>query len=172
MPHADIERLHRYLTGALEPAERETLEAHLAGCPDCSLALAQQAAEDAFLADALALDVAERAWIESVDLVEPVMAQVVPRFRPAPPVILTSLLILVAGYLAGSIWSVGASFLNTQTSPAALVDLLHDLLPRLARLVAWLLKGGLLPTIWPTLAIAGLAGLWRLTRTKETNHYA
>lgn len=171
MLHANTERLHRYLAGALDPVEREALEAHLADCSYCGLALAELATEDAFLTDALALDMAERAWVESVDLVEPVMAQVAPRFRLTPPVLLTGLLILVAGYLAGSIWSAGASYLGTLTSPGAVVDLMNDLLPTLPRLVAWVLRGGLLPTIWPLLAMAALGGFWRLTHTKETHDY-
>ncbi len=31
-----VDLLHDYLDGALEPAAREALEAHLAGCRDCS----------------------------------------------------------------------------------------------------------------------------------------
>lgn len=172
MRHAETERLHRYLAGALAPAEREALESHLTDCPECSVTLAQLAAEDAMLTDALTLNAVERAWIASVDLVEPVMAQVAPRFRLTPPVLLVSLLVLVAGYLAGAIWSAGAGLLPTLTNPGALVDLLHSLLPRLVDLAGWLSRGGLLPSIWPIFAVAALAGLWRLTHTKETNDYA
>lgn len=172
MSHVETERLHRYLAGALAPAERDLLEAHLADCSACSMALAELAAEESFLTDALAFDTAERAWIDSVDLVEPVMAQVAPRFRMTPVTALISLLILLAGYVAGSVWSLGAGRLYALTHPGSLVDLLHDLLPGLAQLVPWLLNGGLLPTIWPILAIGSLAGLWRLIRMKETNDYA
>lgn len=172
MPHLETERLHRYLAGALEPAERQAVEAHLADCAACSMALAELAAEDAILTDALAFDAADRAWLESVDLVEPVMAQVAPRFRLTPPVIITSLLILTAGYMAEAVWSLGSALLAHRTNFGTVAGNLHRLVPDLLDLLAWLGRGGLLNTMWPLLAMGALYGVWRLTRTKETNDYA
>lgn len=172
MPHAEPEILHRYLASALEPDEREALEAHLTACSGCALTLAELATEDAILGDALGLDAADRAWLESVDLVVPVMAEVAPRFRLTPPVILTSLLILMAGYLAGSFWTAGAGLFTHWKGVGGIVNLAHDLLPSLIDLLAWLSRGGLLMTLWPVIALGALYGFWRLTQIKETNPYA
>ncbi len=168
MRHCEIEQLHQYLAGALAETERAEVEAHLTGCHACSMALAEIAAEDALLTDSLALDAAERVWIESIDLVEPVMALASPRFRLTPPVVLTSLLMLAGGYLAGSIWSAGSGLLGDLPDIGAIITLI----PQFFRFFAWLSGGGLLLTLWPALLIAALSGLWHLTRTKETNAHA
>jgi RNA polymerase sigma-70 factor (ECF subfamily) len=152
-------------------AEREALEAHLERCSECNLTLARLAAEDDFLTDALALDARERAWVESTDLVAPVMAQVAPRSQTAP-VLLSSLLILLAGYLAGSVWRAGSGLLPNVHSVGGAINLFRTLAPRLFDLFAWLARGGLLTNIWPLLALGALYSFWRITRTKETNHYA
>lgn len=170
--HPDKPQIHLYLAGALEPAEREALEAHLADCTLCTQVLAELAAEDTALLDALEMDETDRAWIASVDLVEPVMAQVNPRFRLTPPVILTSLLVCLGGYLAGSIWSLGTALLPDLNSMRTLLGLARDLVPALLRLAVWLAQGGVLTTIWPVLALCAVYGFWRLTQVKETNNHA
>lgn len=170
--HADKERLYRYLSGALSGDELRMLEAHLLECSVCSESLAEVAAEDAMLTDALGIDAGEEAWIESIDLVEPVMAQVAPRFQLTPPIILTSLLVILGGHLAGSLWSLGTALLPDLNSMRAILGLAHDLGPALLRLLLWLGQGGLLTTLWPLLAAGAAYGLWRLLQTKETSNHA
>lgn len=146
------------------------LEEHLSGCELCSRALAELVAEDEFLTDILGLDPAEQAWIDSVDLVGPVMAQVAP--RPHLPLILTGLLILLAGALAGTLWEIGAELLHQRVGLGEFIRLVQRLGPELPRLVDWLSRGGLLGTTWPILALGAACGFWRLIRTKETKPYA
>lgn len=170
--HPEKPQLHLYLADALAPDERRAVEDHLVDCPTCADTLAELAAEDTALIEALEIDHADLAWINAADLVEPVMAQVAPRFRLTPPVILTSLLVILGGYLAGSLWRIGTGLLPDVGSMRAILSLTRELGPALLRLYLWLGQGGLLTTLWPLFAVGALYGLWRLTQTKETNDHA
>ena len=55
------EELGGYVLGALEPAEREAVAAHLARCPECAAEHARLAALPALLAHAEGLEIPRRA---------------------------------------------------------------------------------------------------------------
>lgn len=169
--HPETERLHLYLSGALDPAERRDVEAHLAGCGECAQALAELAAEDEALAGALGLDPAEAAWVESVDLVEPVMAQIACSPRSTPVLVLVAALLSLAGYLGGSLWTYLLDLLP-EPGIGSFIALVRSAGPAALRLVLWLGEGGLLATLWPLFVAGAAIGLGYVLTKGEEKRYA
>ncbi len=169
--HPEKERLHLYLSGALGPIDHRRVEAHVNDCAECASVLTEMRAEDAALADALKLDAAERRWLDSLDLVAPVMAQIPAAPPTTPLLVLVVVLLSLAGYAGGSLWSTVTGLLPDPGVGSA-VSLIRTAGPALLRLLLWLGRGGLLPVIWPVLVIGAGLGAWRAFFTKEARGHA
>jgi len=166
-----MERLHLYLNGALSPGDLQALEAHLAACAECAQALAELAAEDAALTGALGLDPSELAWIDSVDLVQPVMAEVASPQRDTPLLALVVLLLGLAGYLGGNLWRTLVALLP-EPDVGSIIDLVRTAGPGVIRLVRWLGGGGILGAIWPGLLVGAAIGFGYVLTKRGGKSYA
>jgi hypothetical protein len=172
MQHIQPDLMQRFLADEVDLMQRDAVTEHVAGCDACAALLVALAAEDDSLGEALRLDDAETAWVEATDLTAAVLEKVRPWYRE-PGAIITMLVIALPTLLALSQVAALVSRSFTIEHPVGLVlELLQTLLPALWHLVLFVLRGGLLTTLWPILALAAVCFLWHLRSKKEVLHDA
>ncbi|HYF93010.1 MAG TPA: zf-HC2 domain-containing protein [Symbiobacteriaceae bacterium] len=161
MQHVQPELLQRFLADEIDLMERESVSEHLATCGECAALLAQVAADDDALAQALHLDEAEAGWIASVDLTEPVLERIRPWYKE--PVTLTILVafVLLTAYLFAQMSSLIGRQLRWGGPVDFLVDAVRGIFPAVLRLLVYIGQGGLLTAVWPALALTALIWLMR-----------
>lgn len=170
MNHIPSEELQRYLTGELDLPDREAVEDHLAECQECAGELAALAAEDALLREVLALTPEEQAWAAGIDLTEPVLRQITPWTRH--PVLIATGAVLAAGAAWGvqeAAWQLEALLLAW--GPAGVAARAVSIgLRLLAALAGFIAHGGLLPVLWPAVAVGLLFWIRHVGRREEHDY--
>ncbi len=148
--------------------ETETVAEHLAGCPACTDRLAELAAEDAALKEALQLDEAEMAWAEGLDLTAPVLAAITSWYLHPSTALIAGLLLLGGGWGLSLLVETLMAYLSGQGIVGTLITVLLALAEGIWTFVGYLSGGGLLAGLWPTLTVAGALWLWQHSdRMKE-----
>lgn len=167
MTHLQGELLQRYLAGEADLIEIEQLEAHLAACDTCSHLLTQIAADDAQLAASLALDEAELAWAEGLDLTGPVGRQIRPWYRQPQTLLIFLPLVLLSSLIFHQIGQLIGTYLTRNGTVGTSVAILSATAETAWNLLGYLSSGGLLASLWPALVLSTALWLYQSLKKKE-----
>lgn len=171
MQHVEPVQLQAYLTGELDLPALDAITEHLAQCAHCSERLALLAADDAVLAHALALDDAERTWIDSLDLAQSVRRRLAPWYRQPQVLVLVALLLAGSGLMETELVGLLGQLVAWQGPIGLLTAAVRNLAVLLWDLALYVSNGGLLASTWPILALG--AGVWLVRhQMKEAKRYA
>ena len=155
MPCPDRLRLDLWLADALPAAEAAGLADHLADCPTCQASILASRGIDRVLGAALALDAAELAYLESLNLAR--------RWRAVPPAVWWYWLIFLGALASFTIWSVAGpvarSVLELVTRTGLGVVLARGLIESLVRLGEAVFMLAVSPMLGYSLPLLALLGL-------------